>query len=191
MEEGRLQRWRSLPLSFVLRFWRAVDFVCFCTQCTRLFSSPLPVLSRIHWGGDRAAGRGWFFTPSLSSSPSQGKKKTINQTNHILSSFGKKKALDNWIFNVLFFYASVWLNRTYWSRSLLNRAVDYCAPSMLTKKKNPTQKQQTQTKMKTKSSLFFFFLAKFGSVENGNSLGQVMALFDSFVCVPKKIQERP
>lgn len=55
---GRLQRWRSRPLIFrifVTHFWRVVDF--FCTKCARLFSSPLPVLSRIHWDGDRSGGR--------------------------------------------------------------------------------------------------------------------------------------
>lgn len=40
---------------FMFHFWRAVEF--FCTKCTRLFSSPLPVLSRIHRDGDRSGER--------------------------------------------------------------------------------------------------------------------------------------
>lgn len=52
------KRWRSRPLIFrffVTHFWRADDF--FCTKCACLFSSPLPVLSRIHWDRDRGGGR--------------------------------------------------------------------------------------------------------------------------------------
>lgn len=37
---------------FMSHFWRAAAFF-FCTKCTCVFSSPLPVLSRIHWDWDR------------------------------------------------------------------------------------------------------------------------------------------
>jgi len=165
VKESRLQRWRSRPVIFMVfmfHFWRAVDF--FCKKCTCLFSSPLPVLSRIHRDGDRGGGRAVSLPHPFHLLHHKKKK-----NHHILSSFEKRsRQFDSFTF-FFFLNTSVSLNRMYWSGSLLNRAADYCAPS------TPTKKRKT----KNKSS---FFLAKFGSVENGNNLGRMMALFYSFMC---------
>lgn len=99
VKEGRLQRWRSLPvifMFFMFHFWRAVDF--FCTKCTCLFSSPLPVLSRIHWDGDRGGGRAVSLPHPFYLLHHKKKKKK----NHILSSFETRSRQFDIFFNFFF-----------------------------------------------------------------------------------------
>lgn len=98
VKEGRLQRWRSLPvffMFFMFHFWRAVDF--FCTKCTCLFSSPLPVLSRIHWDGDKGGGRA-VSLPHPFYLLHHKKKKKITFCPVL------KQDLDNLIFFLIFFF---------------------------------------------------------------------------------------
>lgn len=151
----------------------------FCTKCACLFSSPLPVLSRIHWDGHRGGGRAGSL-PHPFYLLHHKKRKTKITFCPVL-----KEDLDNLTFlNYFFLNTSARLNRTYWSGSVLNRAVDYCAPSMTTKKQK--RKQKNKRKQKTKSSFFWQNLA---------ALKMVTALdewwpFFILLHVPKKIKEQ-
>lgn len=138
----------------------------FCTKCTRLFSSPLPVLSRIHRDGDRSGERAVSLPHPFY---------LLHRKKKITFCPVLKKGLDNLIF-VFILNTSVWLNRIYWSGSPLNRAVDYCAPSMPTKK------------TKTKNRVHFFW-------QNLAALKMVTTLdewwpFFILLRVPKKIKEQ-
>lgn len=115
----------------------------FCTKCTCLFSSPLPVLSRIHWDGDRGGGRAGSLPHPFYLLHHKKRKIKITFCPVL------KEDLDNLTFFKLFFLnTSAWLNRTYWSGSVLNRAVDYCAPSMTTKNKKESKKTNENKKQR-------------------------------------------
>lgn len=168
VKEGRLQRWRSLPFFSCFScfiFGVRLNFF-FCTKCTRLFSSPLPVLSRIHRDGDRSGERAVSLPHPFY---------LLHRKKKITFCPVLKKGLDNLIF-VFILNTSVWLNRIYWSGSPLNRAVDYCAPSM------PTKKTKTKNRVQ-------FFWQNLAALKMVTTLDEWWPFF-ILLRVPKKIKEQ-
>lgn len=102
---------------------------------------------------------------------------TRKKNNHILSSFEKRSRQFDFFFQFFFLNTSVWLNRMYWSGSLLNRAVDYCAPSMPTKK-NKNKKQRVQV-----------FWQNLAALKMVTTLDEWWPFF-ILLHVPKKIKEQ-